>query len=81
MLEKVTMAFVEVALGPTGGLFMLGLALGVFISMKWVAPRFYGPKIDDLTKRVAALEEKLQPYEAFAHERAMQAMGATNANR
>lgn len=68
--------FVDVILGPTGGVFALGFITGVFVAFRWLAPRLYSGKIQGMEMRIADLEKEIAPYREFKESMAMQAMQA-----
>lgn len=68
--------FVDLILGPTGGVFALGFLTGVFVTFKWVAPRLYSGKIQGMELRIEDLEREIAPYRDFKESIALDAMNA-----
>ncbi len=69
--------FMEHLLGPSGGLFALGLMIGAGASLRWAAPYLFMPQIRALQLRVSELEAEIAPYRKFKEEAAQAAMKPT----
>jgi len=68
--------FVELFLGPSGGLFGLGFLTGAFVAFKWIAPRLYGAELRAMRREIDELREEIAPYREFKENMALNAMQA-----
>ena len=65
------------ALGPTGGVVMISFMAGGYISLRWIAPKIYAPRIQSMDDRIEALEKEIAPYREWAASNLPRSVEAT----